>query len=311
MTNRDVRHRSGAPWWSALASALVLVIALAGDRPLAARELAPSAPGLSGTIAPPAPLRADAATIAGSLGDHIRVYRLAREPRITVIDFPSLAAQAAALNRVAALAELDGAPRNRLVEPEELAALMAPFGRDPAQFYFGHDYETAKLAYFFSLAHGQLSAPEREIFDIALETGLIRRIASGGYSSAGPPGALLSLSRLEVGSGGEAQEIAIRRAVLDHELAHGRFFVYPDYPEICRHFWVEAMTEDERARLREVLGALGYDRSNEELVLNEVQAYLGFTDPAFLPVPFLGLGSERFESLRAELRRRLGKLPVL
>ncbi len=311
MIDTASRRRHAAPWWTALVLLLAITAGLAAERPLVAGDLVQGDQSRLGTTGEPSPVRADSATIAGTLSDRLQVYRLAAEPRITVIDFPSLATQAAALNRVAALTELEGAPRDRLVEPADLARLMAPYGRPPEAFYFGHDYENAKLAYFFSLARGRLTAAEQEIFDIALKVRLIRPIASGGYSSAGPPGALLTLSRLTVGSGGEAQEIAVRKAVLDHELAHGRFFVYQDYPEICRHFWVAAVTEQERQRVREILGALGYDSSNEELVLNEAQAYLGFTDAAFLPVPFLGLGAERFAALRAELRSRLAKYPVL
>jgi hypothetical protein len=63
------------------------------------------------------------------------------------------------------------------------------------------------------------------------------------------------------------------------------FFTDPTYAAYAKRFWETALTDAQRAGFRHFLGGEGYDTSNEELMLNEAQAYLVHTRDSryFLP----------------------------
>jgi hypothetical protein len=94
---------------------------------------------------------------------------------------------------------------------------------------------------------------------------------------SGAVGALISVPRT-----GPTITETMRAAMLHHELAHGEFFSDPPYASYVQHFWLTALTEGERAAVRHFLGSMDYDTDNEELMYNEMQAYVMFTyDPRF------------------------------
>ena len=93
---------------------------------------------------------------------------------------------------------------------------------------------------------------------------------------------------------------AARAAILRHELSHGEFFSNPAYAEYVRRFWLVELTEAERAGLRSFLGREEYDTGVEELMFNEMQAYLMFTrDPQFFAAGQSGLTDVRLAELQA------------
>jgi hypothetical protein len=73
-----------------------------------------------------------------------------------------------------------------------------------------------------------------------------------------------------------SQEIdaTARAAILHHELSHGVFFTDPAYAAYARTFWFTMLNDAQRAGFRSFLGGDGYDTANDELMLNEAQAYL-------------------------------------
>ncbi len=82
---------------------------------------------------------------------------------------------------------------------------------------------------------------------------------------------------------------AVRAGILRHELSHGEFFSDPDYAEYVRSFWFSQLTPEERAGVRAFLGKDEYNMRMEELMYNEMQAYLMFTrDPALFGRKWLG-----------------------
>ena len=93
--------------------------------------------------------------------DHIAVgltvFRFAANPRILVLDFASLHEQGLMLNRVAALVEKAGLPRDRVLTDAELTAAIAASGDTIDTYYYGHDYSAAALARFFALADRSIS----------------------------------------------------------------------------------------------------------------------------------------------------------
>jgi hypothetical protein len=92
-----------------------------------------------------------------------------------------------------------------------------------------------------------------------------------------------------------------RESVLRHEISHGRFYTRPAYREHCRRFWRETLTEPQREGFRRYLATLGYDRHDDELMLNEAQAFLLHT-PDTRAFNAQGVGIP--EDVLAELRTR-------
>ena len=121
------------------------------------------------------PLRSMAEIVARR-GDELALSRLAALPRVLVFDFPSLAAQGRAFNRVAALIEKAGFPRARVVSQDRLAERVSQGGGSLETFYYGHNYDTDELARFFRLAQaseGGLSPPEARLRRLLLDTGAL------------------------------------------------------------------------------------------------------------------------------------------
>jgi len=249
---------------------------------------------------PPAPFAlgfADEAAILDDPAEHLTLFRFAHDPRVVVVDFPSLEEQGRMLDRVGAFTEKAGLPRDRVLTDSELEAAIRERGDTVATFYYGHDYPAAALARFFALAdrdHVVLSAPEERL------RALVRQL---GWLAPDAQGAVISLSR----EGADANVTrAARAAILHHELSHGGFFVTPAYADYTRRFWLTALTEAERDSVRKFLASEDYDSSDETLMFNEMQAYLMFTDdPHFFLPSFVGMTAARRAALRVAFRRDL------
>ena len=83
-----------------------------------------------------------------------------------MLDFPTLLQQGLMLDRVAALVEKAGLPRDRVLTDTELDAAIRARGDTIATFYYGHDYPAAALARFFTLAdrdHVALNGQEQKL----------------------------------------------------------------------------------------------------------------------------------------------------
>ena len=220
------------------------------------------------------------------------LVRLAENPRIFVGDFPTLAAQAAALNRVAALIEKAHAPRDRVLTEEELVRHFAATGTAPEEYYFGHNYRGSDLARFFALLARQGLPRRPEEARIEAWLAEMRRQEPEGEV------ALITIPRA-----GPGVDAAAREAILRHEIAHGFYFVDPVFAGYVRRTWAERFTQAERDAFRRFLAAEGYDVAIEDVVVNEMLAYLLFTDdPRFFAPRMVGLDAETIERLRALLR---------
>jgi len=221
------------------------------------------------------------------------MLRLASNPAVFILDFPTLEAQGAALNRVAALVEKAGLPRDRVLSEAEMAAAVARAGDTAATFYSGHNYRGADLARFFRLAQEAGLALRAEEQWIAARLDEARALVPQGQEIV-----LLSIAapdaRLEAGW---------RATILRHELGHGLYGTTPRYAEAIRGAWQNGFTEAERAAFRAFLAREGYDTANEEMMIDETQAYLLHTpDRRFFTPEFVGLGEEQVARLREMLR---------
>jgi len=238
---------------------------------------------------------ADEATILAHVAEHLTVFQFAANPNIVVLDFPSLRMQGEMLNRIASLTEKAGLPHNRVLNDADLDAAIRSRGDTMETYYYGHDYPSGALAGFFALADQEriaLDPQEQEL------RALLQQL---GWLAPGALGGLISVTRPN-----ETISEATRATILHHELSHGEFFSDPDYARYVHGFWLTEMTEDERKTFRQFLGSMDYDVHLEELMYNEMQAYLMFTyDPRFFLPANVNMKPERRAELQAAFLRNM------
>ena len=244
-------------------------------------------PATSGPPGEAPPPEADEAGILAMRPGVATLVRLAGEARIFVLVFPDLSTQAMTMNRVAALVEKAGFPRDRLVSPEELQSAILASGDQPNTWYLAHDYSSADLAQFFALAaRGSHPLNSAEAW---LGTQLARIRALAGNDAA-----LLTIAA----DSGAASE-PLRPAILRHEVAHGWYFTRPAFANRVLAIWRESLTAAEREAMLRYLGQEGYDTGNERLMANETMAYLAFTpDLRIFNPESLGISAVRATLLR-------------
>ena len=280
------RRRAG--WWACAATVLAATVGgVAWQTWPHGQAPRPAVPERA-----PLPRPATEAEILADAPDQLAAYRFASQPTVVVLQFPTLAEQGRALNRVAALLEKHGFPRDRVLDDGELERRIRAAGAAPETFYYGHDYRARDLQRFFALADEAgtaLTEEERRLRGLLLRWG-----AAPGWTENG---ALISLVRLHPGAGLDA---AARAAILRHELSHGLYFTSPDYAAHARRFWREALTDEDRRAFTAFLAAEGYDTGIADLVANETQAYLMHTrDARYFSAASLGMPERRLAELQA------------
>ena len=251
----------------------MIVIGVAGWFTMRERAPPPDlyvGPATLGPVTPPVVTvrLADEAEILANDTDGITAFRFSPNRRVLVLDFASLLEQGLMLNRAAALVEKAGLPRDRVLGDAELDAAIAASGDSMETYYFGHDYAAADLARFFALADrdGVRLRPQEEWL-----RGLLRQ---EGMLAPDARGALISIPRVGAAAGVDA---ALRAAILRHELSHAEYFSNPGYARYVRQFWREGLDEAGREVFRRYLTAQNYDPAIEDLMANEMQAYLMHT----------------------------------
>jgi len=209
-----------------------------------------------------------------------RWYRLLENPRITIIDFASLHEQAQTLNRVASLIEKAGMPDNRVIKQEELDHYFKTNSLNPDTFYFGHNYNIEDLIKFLNMVqrdHLKLNFHEQNLHQRLQELGLLKAYA-GKYKIFNPPQAIVTLTQLQadnpISFENDSVDIAIRCTVLRHELSHGEFSTNPSYRQHTKSFWQNTLTASEKTLFKKFLSNKGYAIKNDDLIANEMQAYL-------------------------------------
>jgi hypothetical protein len=258
--------------------------------PVVAAPPAPAPPAAPPVSAPAIALASEAEILANR-SPELLVRRLAQNTEVLVLDFPTLGEQARMLNRVAALIEKVGLPRDRVLDDPALAAAVHAGGGTAETFYYGHNYRAGDLARFFMLADRdgiRLTAEEERLRALLGALGWLRMDAAG---------ALVSIPHEGVEPWLDARA---RAAMLRHELSHGEFFTNGAYAAQVWRFWREMLTEEERGRFRALLSAASYDPAQEEVMANEAHAFLFHTaDDRFFRPELAGLSPERAGALRA------------
>ncbi len=217
----------------------------------------------------------------------IKISRFAADPNVVVVDFPNLTVQGEMLNRVAALVEKAGLPRDRVLDDVALNQAIYDCGDTVESYYYGHDYKAADLARFFSLADADgVKLNPQELW-------LKQLVRQLGWLTPGATGALITLP-----AAGAPITEEMRAVILHHELSHGGFYTIPVYQKYAETFWY-SLTPQDRAAFTGFLGRQGYDTHNTELMLNETQAYLIFTrDPLFFNANAVGMTDAQINTLR-------------
>lgn len=226
--------------------------------------------------------------------------------RVFAISFERLAEQAHAMNRLAAYLEKAGAPRNRVLNDKQLAALIARSGDVPETFYLGHDYRISDIARFFNQARQQqlvLQPQEQRLLGILVAAGLLTQTASYAVGADADAKALITLSRLSPSDRAllklAPQDELLGTAILAHEISHGEFLTRPAYRQQSWQFWTSVLSEKERQQWRLLLRRMDYDADNEDLLVNEMQALLMHTpdgrvfNAVHLLIPERELGRQR------------------
>lgn len=235
---------------------------------------------------------ADEAEILAHQPSATTVFRFASNRRVLVLYFASLLEQGLMLNRAAALMEKVGLPRDRVLRDDELDAAIAASGDTMETFYYGHDYAAEDLVRFFALA-------DRDGVRLREQEEWLRRLLTQeGLLAPGARGALISVPAVGAVPDIDAK---MRAVILRHELAHAEFFTNRPYADYVRQFWREGLGEEGRAVFRRYLAAQNYDPALEDLMANEMQAYLMHTpDLRVFNAAALGVAPEVVDRWQAE-----------
>ncbi len=255
---------------------------------------------------------ADFDTILNSRSGEFGIWNYADNPNIYVFDFPTLTQQGRTFNRAMQLTEQFNEPYKRVFRLDELNKYLDAIRRNQANFAFGHDLLVNELVLFFNLASRdkiELLPEEMALRDFLTNQGLIG-IWRGFYRALKPEVVILSIPQVQERHDGEPRinELA-RRAILTHEMSHAEFYTNPYYADYCRKFWHEKLTDAQRATFQNFLANYNYSVNQQELFINEMQAYLMFTpDPSSVSATKLGVTDEEWEAMRTLFRQ--GRPPI-
>lgn len=261
----------------------------------------------------PAPRLATYETILAAKSHSLQVHAYPGRQPIFIIDFPTLAAQGRMFNRVVALIERMGLGRARVLDDQALSQFIRSVGKTELTFAYGNDFLVSELVVFFNLAeYGSiaLTGEERALRAFLLEQGLIRE--RFGFLQAVRPNAVILSIPQEKSGGDEPPVTALaRQTILMHEIAHAEFYTNPHYRAWCHRFWREVLSERQRNAFRSFLAKSGYDPDNEELMVNEAQAYLLYTpDPRAFNAQMVGLSERELAQMRAAFLKGYPDAPL-
>lgn len=235
----------------------------------------------------------DEAALLAHASPAARMFRLRENPLVFILDFPNLDEQGAAMNRMAALVEKSGQPRDRLLDDAGLARAISESGDTAATYYYGHNYRSGDVERFFALAWRDRIALNAGEEWLRVQFATARELLGEGVEFA-----ILTVPGVE-----RRVDAAMRAAILHHEIGHGHFFTRPSFAAHVHRVWREVLTEAERAAFRRFLSTEGYDAQLEEVMVNETMAFTSFTpDRRFFNPGMVGLSEARLQVIREAFR---------
>lgn len=260
----------------------------------------------------------DLQTVLNARNENVVIWQMAENPNVYVFDFKGLNNQGRSFNRITQFTEQQTTePYPKVLNNLELSRYIEAARRTQADFAFGHDVLVGELVQFFNYAlrdKVELNPEEILVRDFLTEQGLIR-FWRGFYQAMRPDVVILAVPQTQDRKANEPMVSAgARYAILLHELAHGEYYTNTHYQKFCQRFWYETLTENQREAFKKFLGNFNYAVNNEELLINEMQAYLMFTpDPKSFSARKLGVSDAELDQMRSAFRRASPpiRLPML
>lgn len=250
---------------------------------------------------------ADVNTILAAKAAELTIWQLSANPNIYIFDFPNLTQQGRAFNRVTQLTEQYTEPYKRVLSNQEMDEYLASIRRTQANMAFGNDILVSELALFYNLAENdkvELNSEELMLRNFAISNGLIK-VWRKFYEAIQPNAVILSIPQTQEKRENEPRVTDLaRRTVLFHEIAHGEYYSNPYYAKHCVRFWSSVLNDDQRNIFKKFLSKYNYSSNEEELFVNETQAYLMFTpDPSSFSEVKLGISFEELDGMRKAFRK--------
>lgn len=213
--------------------------------------------------------------------DRVVVWQYVHNPKIYIFDMPGLSVQGRTFNRVTQFTEQQQqAPYLKVLSDVELETYIAALRRTQADFAFGHDVLVAELVNFYNYARRDnvsLNAEEQALKSFLVAQGFIRDWR-GFYQALQPDIVILSVPQVQDKKITEPRiTIGARYTILLHEMSHGEYYTNQFYSKYVQQFWQSTLTDVQKDLFRSFLAGFNYAIWNEELVINEMQAYLMFT----------------------------------
>ena len=260
----------------------------------------------------------DFQTVLNARNENVVIWQMAENPNIYVFDFKGLNNQGRSFNRITQFTEQQTTePYPKVLNNLELSRYIEAARRTQADFAFGHDVLVGELVQFFNYAlrdKVELNPEEILVRDFLPEQGLVR-FWRGFYQAMRPDVVILAVPQTQDRKANEPMvSTGARYAILLHELAHGEYYTNTHYQKFCQRFWYETLTENQREAFKKFLGNFNYAVNNEELLINEMQAYLMFTpDPKSFSARKLGVSDAELDQMRSAFRRASPpiRLPML
>lgn len=261
------------------------------------------------------PVSAPVAQVLEAQSQSLNLWQLADNPEVFIFDFPGLAYQGRSFNRITQFTEQQfSEPYPRVLNNQELARYIQASRRTQTDFAFGHDVLVSELVQFFNYAlrdKVELYPEELVIRDFLLEQGLIR-FWRGFYQGLRPDAVVLAVPQVQARKSDEPMVTAQARAtILLHELAHAEYYTNVHFRKFCQRFWYEILQPEQREAFKRFLANFNYAVANEELLINEMQAYLMFTpDRHSFSARKLGVSEEELQSMRNAFRSKVPPIPL-
>ena len=260
----------------------------------------------------------DFQTVLNARNENVVIWQMAENPNIYVFDFKGLNNQGRSFNRITQFTEQQTTePYPKVLNNLELSRYIEAARRTQADFAFGHDVLVGELVQFFNYAlrdKVELNPEEILVRDFLTEQGLVR-FWRGFYQAMRPDVVILAVPQTQDRKANEPMvSTGARYAILLHELAHGEYYTNTHYQKFCQRFWYETLTENQREAFKKFLGNFNYAVNNEELLINEMQAYLMFTpDPKSFSARKLGVSDAELDQMRSAFRQASPpiRLPML
>jgi len=228
------------------------------------------------------PIIAPISDIVESPNISTEFFQLQSNLNIFILDFSNLEEQGHTMNRLALLIEASNAPKDLVVNDQEMRKLVLETNQNIATLYLGHDVETKSLARFFNLALKndiQLNQHEYKLKNTLLKNQILS--FNDGIYHAIENKVLVTISKIQKDNPSSQQDETItkvmRQYILQHEISHGEYFTNKEYSYYCQEFWKKNLNDAQRESFRDYLDNKYYDKNQEDLMINEFQAYLVYT----------------------------------